>query len=166
MKTIKIILAVIFIVFCRVESDKILERAKYRGEKDQTEQVQWTLVSDDTVATVYNAVPAQCNSDVRHTASMYVLNLDDVLSDRIIAMERTMMAEYGIKYGDLVLIEGTGRWDGVWQVQDTMNKRFAGQHKIDILVPENIRHGKWDNVKIYVPANEAALRSAKKALSI
>ena len=56
----------------------------------------WRLIADDVLATVYNAVPAQCNNDVRHTASMYTLNLDDVLSDRVIAMERTMMKEYDI----------------------------------------------------------------------
>jgi hypothetical protein len=65
-------------------------------------------------------------------------------------MERTFMKELGLKYGDVVKIEGTNKWDGVWQIQDTMNKRFAGQHKIDILVPNDIKYGKWDNVKIYV----------------
>ena len=63
-----------------------------------------------------------------------------------------MMKEFGLKYGDVVKIEGTDKWDGVWQIQDTMNKRFAGQHKIDILVPNNIKLGKWSNVKVYKPA--------------
>jgi hypothetical protein len=30
-----------------------------------------------------------------------------------------------------------------------MNKRFAGQNKIDILVPNNIKYGSWDNVNLY-----------------
>lgn len=110
----------------------------------------WTLAADDVLATVYNAVPSQCNRDVKHTASMFNLNLNNVLSHRIIAMERTFMKELGLKYGDVVKIEGTGQYDGEWQIQDTMNKRFAGQHKIDILVPNNIKRGKWDNVKLYV----------------
>ena len=126
----------------------------------------WTLISDDTVATVYNAVPSQCNSDCSHTASMYTLNMDDVLSDRVIAMERTMMTEYGISYGDIVLIEGTDVWDGVWQVQDTMNRRFAGKHKIDILVPDGIRRGKWDNVKIYIPTNGKTEEQARITYNI
>lgn len=109
----------------------------------------WKLVDDKTIATVYNAVPAQCNGDFGVTANMFRLNLNDVLSHRIIAMERTFMKKLGIKYGDLVKIEGTDGYDGVWQVQDTMNKRFEGQHKIDILVPENVKKGMWNNVKIY-----------------
>ena len=109
----------------------------------------WKLVDTETTATVYNAVPAQCNGDFGHTASMFRLNLYDILPQRIIAMERTFMSKLGLKYGDVVYIEGTGKYDGVWQIQDTMNKRFAGQHKIDILVPENIKYGQWENVKIY-----------------
>ena len=124
----------------------------------------WKLVSDDTLATVYNAVPAQCNKDVVHTASMFKLNLANVLSQRVIAMERTFMAELGLKYGDVVYVEGTQKWDGPWQIQDTMNKRFAGMHKIDILVPRNIRTGKWDGVKISVPADAQTAANAKSTM--
>ena len=109
----------------------------------------WKLADSNTLATVYNAIPAQCNGDFGHTASMFRLNLYDLLPQRIIAMERTFMSKLGLNYGDVVYIEGTGKYDGVWQIQDTMNKRFAGQHKIDILVPENIKYGQWENVKIY-----------------
>ena len=55
----------------------------------------WQEVSNDALATVYNAVPGQCNNDVLHTASMFKLNLKDVLSQRVIAMERTFMKELG-----------------------------------------------------------------------
>lgn len=118
-------------------------------EPDCIPDPEWTLVSETTTATVYNAVPSQCNEDPMHTASMYEIIPERIETDRILAMERTMMAEFGIRYGDCVLIQGAGRYDGIWQVQDTMNKRFAGQHKIDFLVPNHIRHGKWRNVKVY-----------------
>ena len=121
-----------------------------KEEQKEEKQSDWVLADSKTIATVYNAVPAQCNGDFGHTASMFRLNLNDVLSQRVIAMERTFMAKLGLKYGDVVYIEGTNGYDGVWQIQDTMNKRYAGQHKIDILVPNNIRHGSWNNVKLYV----------------
>ena len=81
-------------------------------------------------------------------------------------MERTMMSEFGLKYGDIVKIEGTynGVQDGIYQIQDTMNKRFAGQHKVDVLVPNNVKHGgtlKDTPAKIYVlndNSNEATYR--------
>lgn len=125
----------------------------------------WKLVDSKTIATVYNAVPAQCNGDFGHTASMFRLNLNDVLSQRVIAMERTYMQKLGLKYGDVVYIEGTNGYDGVWQIQDTMNKRFAGQHKIDILVPNNIKYGSWDNVNLYVLKDKSLTDSYRSEMA-
>lgn len=118
-------------------------------------QEEWKMIADDVIVTVYNAVPAQCNADVRHTASMFKLDLKNPEAHKIIAMERTMMSEFGLKYGDIVKIEGTynGIQDGVYQIQDTMNKRFAGQHKVDILVSNNVKYGgtlKSSPAKVYV----------------
>lgn len=130
--------------------------------REETNQIEkWELLADDVIATVYNAEPKQCNADITHTASMFRLNLRDVLSHRIIAMERTMMAEFGLKYGDVVKIEGTGKWDGEWQIQDTMNKRFAGMHKIDILIPKSAGLGSWENVKVYKLSNPEEKESIK-----
>ena len=110
---------------------------------------EWQLIAENVEATVYNAVPEQCDEDPLYTASMFRLNLDDVYSHKIIAMEKTFMKTLGLKYGEVVKVEGTGKWDGVWQIQDTMNPRFAGQKKIDFLVPEDIKTGKWNTVKLY-----------------
>ena len=142
----------------------VQEPEKTREENLANPPGKWAPIANDVLATVYNAVPAQCNKDVLHTASMFKLNLNDVLSHRIIAMERTMMKEFGLKYGDVVKIEGTGKWDGLWRIEDTMNKRFAGQHKIDILVPKDTTLGKWSNVTVSVPQDEETKSEAKKIL--
>lgn len=132
----------------------------------------WTPIANDVLATVYNAVPAQCNKDAIHTASMFKLNLTDVLSHRIIAMERTMMSEYGLKYGDVVCISGVGKTrdgkdlNGLWRIEDTMNKRFAGLHKIDILVPSDTTLGKWSNVVVSVPKDSKTKEEAKQILGM
>ena len=119
------------------------------GRRGPTPEPAWELVSNHTTATVYNAVPGQGNADYLHTASMYTIVPERIPKERILAMERTMMAELGIAYGDFVLIEGAGEYDGLWQVQDTMNRRFAGEHRIDFLVPATIRTGRWTGVKVY-----------------
>ena len=116
---------------------------------DYSEDPDWKLLCSDTEATVYHATPEQCNDDIKNTASMFQLNLKNPESHKIIAMERTMMKQYGLKYGDLVKIEGAGQRDGVYQIQDTMNKRFAGKHKIDFLINLDSNIGKWNNVKVY-----------------
>lgn len=148
----------------RMENRKACEFNSETGSWEKNPEA-WQEVSDDALATVYNAVPAQCNKDVVHTASMFKLDLADVLSQRVIAMERTYMKELGLKYGDVVYVEGTGKWDGPWQIQDTMNKRFAGMHKIDILVPRNIRSGKWNGVKISVPTSDKFKEDAKSVMA-
>ena len=110
---------------------------------------EWQLLADDVTATVYNADPSQCNDDYTHTASNYALNMDDIASERIIAIERTMLERFNLAFGDIILVEGAGSYDGEWRVEDLMNKRFKGQNRIDFLVPQNIQNGKWHNLKIY-----------------
>ena len=109
----------------------------------------WILISASTTATVYNAVPEQCGTNPTVTASGRTVERGREADLRILAMERTMMARYGIHYGDTVLVRGAGKYDGEWVVEDTMHPRYAGQDKIDFLVPFDVRLGKWSNVEVY-----------------
>lgn len=108
----------------------------------------WLLISAATTATVYNAVPEQTNSEPTVTASGRRIT-GDVAELRILAMERTMMARHGIHYGDTVLVKGAGKYDGEWVVEDTMAKRYAGTDRVDFLVPDDVRLGRWEGVEIY-----------------
>lgn len=121
--------------------------------EENINEPKWVLVSNKVIGTVYNAVPAQCKKDCSTTANNFRLNLKKPESHRIVAIERTMEKKWGIKQGDLIKVEGTGDLDGIWQVQDRMNKRFAGMSKIDFLVGYNRKQGKWDDLKIYKLAN-------------
>lgn len=125
----------------------------------------WQLACGGAIATVYNAVVGQCNPDYGRTASMFRLNLKNPYSHRIIAIERTMMDKYGLKMGDVVYLEGVGEYDGIWQVQDKMNKRFAGMDKIDLLVNGDTKTGKWDNVKIYTLKDKSLTSQYKSELA-
>lgn len=125
----------------------------------------WQLACGGVIATVYNAVAGQCNPDYGRTASMFRLNIKNPESHRIIAIERTMMDRYGLKMGDVVYLEGVGEYDGVWQVQDKMNKRFAGMDKIDLLVNGDTKTGKWDNVKIYTLKDKSLTSQYKSELA-
>lgn len=125
----------------------------------------WQLACGGAIATVYNAVAGQCNPDYGRTASMFRLNLKNPESHRIIAIERTMMDKYGLQMGDVVYLEGVGEYDGVWQVQDKMNKRFAGMDKIDLLVNGDTKTGKWDNVKIYTLKDKSLTSQYKSELA-
>lgn len=120
------------------------------GEETYAEpEPKWQLIADDVETTVYNASKQQCNSEPSKTASGFIINMRSPESHRLIAMERTMMAKFGLHYGDLVLVKGTNGRDGVYQIQDTMNKRFKGLHKIDILINSDSQRGKWEGIEVY-----------------
>lgn len=117
--------------------------------KQPNNTTDWILVAENVETTIYNAVPEQCGGNPSYTASSFKIKLNDVYSHKIIAMEKTFMKKLGLKFGDVIKIEGTGKWDGVWQIQDLMSSRFAGKKKIDLLVPSNIKTGYWKKVKLY-----------------
>lgn len=102
----------------------------------------------EVTATMYNAVPSQCDSDPFLTAGMFKINPKKASEHKWIAMSRDMIARWGgdFHYGDFVKIEGAGHKDGVYRVVDTMNKRF--KNRIDFLETAGTKHYKFKNVKI------------------
>ena len=99
------------------------------------------------VATIYHADPAQCNEDFLTTASMKKINPKNPEGHRWIAVSRDL-EEHGFVFGAKVCVDGAGEMNGVWTVQDRMNKRWV--NRIDFLVNKSRKEGKWENVKIYV----------------
>ncbi len=51
-----------------------------------------------------------------------------------------------MEYGDFIVLKGTGQKDGVYQVKDTMNKRFV--NRIDILESPGTKPYKVESAKI------------------
>lgn len=121
------------------------------------------LLEDTVTATIYHACVKECNSDPTRPASWnFVIDTNKPGAHKIIAMERTLQAKHGLKWGDIVYIEGTD-YDGYYQVQDRMNMRYAGMARIDILVDNEIRYGKWKNVRLYkVEGDSTTLAQIRK----
>jgi hypothetical protein len=127
-------------------------------------------VFEGCVVTVYWAVESQTDDSPRICA-------DGTFADpskRIMAVSRDMLQRWGgeICYGDTVSLSGCGDYDGVWEVHDTMNRRFGrtapaydkgvkgvvkphalplqkvdGNYHIDLLVPEGVM-AKFTNAKL------------------
>ena len=98
-------------------------------------------------ATIYHAVPAQTDSTPFIMASNKVINKDNPGKHRWIAVSRDLEA-LGFTFGARVCVENAGPMNGYWIVQDRMNKRWS--YRIDFLVDESMKGGKWENVKIYL----------------
>lgn len=102
------------------------------------------------VATVYNAVPSQTDSTPLITASNKRIDANNPGKHRWIAVSRDL-EKYGFTFGVEVCIENAGDMNGIWTVEDRMNKRFT--NKIDFLVDNEIMLGKWTDVVITLNEN-------------
>ena len=81
------------------------------------------LKSLDVIATAYNAVPGQTDS------SPHIMASNNTSYIGALAVSRDLINEYGLKFGDIIIIKGMG----MFIVQDTMNARYT--KRIDILFP-------------------------------
>lgn len=99
-------------------------------------------------ATVYNPVEEQCDDDPLITADCSRIDLERLDSGELkwIALSRDLLEKYD--YGDRVEIIclSDSKINGIYEIHDTMNRRFT--NKIDILMPNNRKVGKWDDVII------------------
>ena len=77
-------------------------------------------------ATVYNADPRQCNADYLTTASGKKINESNPQGHRWIAVSRDL-EPLGFTFGTKVLISNAGEMNGVWTVEDRMNKRWTNR---------------------------------------
>lgn len=102
--------------------------------------------------TVYNPVKRQCDNTPLITASNARIDLNKLQNQQLrwLALSRNLLKRWkgAFQYGDTVNISaGDPEIDGVWIIQDTLNKRYKNCG--DLLFDGKIRKlGKWKNVKI------------------
>jgi len=98
-------------------------------------------------ATIYHAVAEQCNADFLTTASGKKINESNPQKHRWIAVSRDL-EKLGFTFGTKVLVANANEMNGVWTVQDRMNKRW--EKRIDFLVNITKKGGKWDRAIIKI----------------
>jgi 3D (Asp-Asp-Asp) domain-containing protein len=101
-------------------------------------------------ATFYNPVGSQTDDSPDITATGFKINTDDPYSHRIIAVSRDL-EKMGFNMGDKVVVDfGEGRkaskYNGVYVIQDRMNKRYT--QKIDLLVSPEMYMGHFKDVTL------------------
>ena len=99
--------------------------------------------------TMYNPTPGQTDKTPNITADGTRINPKKASSYRYVALSRDLIKRWGgpFDYGDYIVIEGTDKYDGVYQVRDTMNARFT--NRVDILRSKDSEIFKFDNIKLY-----------------
>jgi len=96
-------------------------------------------------ATIYHAVEGQTDSTPFITASGRHINPDNPAGHRWIAVSRDL-EPLGFVFGAKVLVTGAEHMDGIYIVEDRMNRRWT--KRIDFLVNESMKGGRWQGVKI------------------
>ena len=98
--------------------------------------------------TMYEPVSYQTDSTPNILADGTRIRVHKASEYRYIAVSRNLLKRHGgwLDYGDFVLLKGTSHKDGVYQVRDTMNKRFV--NRIDILESPGVSPYKFQKAQI------------------
>ena len=107
----------------------------------------YEVQSFDVTVTTYNPTKYQTDSTPNELADGTKIKPWKATKYRYVALSRDLLSRWGgpFEYGDYIIIEGTGKWDGVYQVRDTMNPKWT--NRVDILTTDS--NFKYDNVTMY-----------------
>ena len=149
------LLCIILLLIAVIKINEVREENKIL--KENIEQLEYQIEESKSIttpiehaeylvtATVYHAVESQCDEDYLTTASgRKIKSTNEAYSHRYIAVSRDLRELF--PYGCKVEVIGTGIYDGIYTVADTMNKRYT--EYIDILINPDMPIGKWENVII------------------
>ena len=108
----------------------------------------------DVTVTMYHPTTYQTDSTPDITADGTKINIWKASEYRYVALSRDLLARWGgpFEYGDFVVIEGTGKHDGVYQVKDTMNPKWV--KRVDILKTPGTRQFKYNNITLTKYGND------------
>lgn len=129
---------------------KRLEELTISAETLQIRLNDYESVGIEVDVTMYHPISRQTDSTPNILADGTRIRVQRASEYKFIAVSRNLLKRYGgfLDYGDFVLLKGTnGHKDGVYQVRDTMNKRFV--NRIDVLETPGKKPYKYANAEIY-----------------
>jgi len=109
---------------------------------------EFKLEGMEVTVTMYHPVRSQTDSTPNILADGTRIRVHKASEYRFIAVSRNLLKQHGgfLEYGDFIVLSGTDHKDGVYQVKDTMNKRFV--NRVDILETPGTKPYKVDSAKI------------------
>ena len=109
---------------------------------------EFKLEGMEVTVTMYHPVRSQTDSTPDILADGTRIRVHKASEYRFIAVSRNLLKQHGgfLEYGDFIILSGTGQKDGVYQVKDTMNKRWV--NRVDILESPGTKPYKIDTAKI------------------
>ena len=122
---------------------------KLQTEIDKNNHSTWGAMEFDVTITIYNAVEGQTDNTPNQTADGTIIDPKRASEYRYVALSRDLIARWGgpFNYGDYIMLKGTGEYDGVYQVKDTMSPKFI--NRVDILRTAGNKWFKFENITLY-----------------
>ena len=138
-----------------IEKEKVIWSERLEELTESANNLQLRLNEYESVGievdvTMYHPVSRQTDSTPNILADGTQIRVSRASEYKFIAVSRNLLRRFGgfLDYGDFVLFKGTkGHKDGVYQVRDTMNKRFV--NRIDVLESPGKAPYKYANAEIY-----------------
>ena len=122
----------------------------YKNRITELESVvdEFKLEGLDVTVTMYHPIYPQTDKTPGITADGTKISIKNASEHKFVALSRNLLKRWGgpFDYGDFILLRGTDGKDGVYQVRDTMNRRYVNY--IDILESPGTEPYKFDNATI------------------
>ena len=101
-------------------------------------------IQDTVTATTYKLTARENGPYGNHLASGFKASYKHPGLDRVIAVSPDLLDSF--PFHTYVIVKGAGKLDGIWKVEDVMNKRFT--KRIDFLIGWKTKPNKFNNVII------------------
>lgn len=128
--------------------EQTLVELKEENNKLKNLVQEFKLEGLNVTVTMYHPVSYQTDSTPNILADGTRIRVHKASEYRFIAVSRNLLKRWGgwLDYGDFIFLRGTDGKDGVYQVRDSMNKRFV--NRIDILESPGTKPYKFASAKI------------------
>lgn len=138
------------IVTTKFLNDKNIQIQSLMDEKQRLSERlnEYETEGMNVTVTMYQPVSYQTDSTPNILADGTRIRTQSASDYKFIAVSRNLLKRWGgwLDFGDFVILKGTDGKDGVYQVRDTMNKRWV--NRIDILESIDVKPYKFEKAKI------------------
>jgi len=102
------------------------------------------FMQDTVTATTYKLTVRENGPYGNSMASGFKVSYKHPGLNRVVAVSRDLLNQY--PFHTFIIVKGAGKLDGIWRVEDVMNKRFT--KRVDFLIDWKVKHNKFNNVII------------------
>ena len=139
------------IISTKFLNDKNIQLQSLRDENKRLSEKldEYETEGMHVTVTMYQPVRYQTDSTPNILADGTRIRTQDASNYKFIAVSRNLLRRWGgwLDFGDFVLLRNTTNKDGIYQVRDTMNKRFV--NRIDILESIDVKPYKFTDAQIF-----------------